>query len=497
MKRRGFKPTLSTYSSLLTIFTKIESWQTRGKLLQTVDKVYSQYLEYVATVKATNPQSPEISSIPATLYMTCLSRAGEYARTFDVLNSLDEEGPLSANHITYTTMFRTMYRQGTAEEEDEVQAQKNRERAASDARFLWRQLTKRIEGGTNIKVDARLISSVIQVLALGRPADHIVAFDILRDYAGLAKPGETAQPARVEVSPPLVQDVLWLCNRAQKYRICVHFVQQLMERQPDVLDRGHIDHVLQAYGQLSALGSLTEAARALQTLEWLLERSLTAKDNRLRPGLATYTLVLTVCWRAKDWESALRTFELMTGLRGEAFVDGATGKPEAPAGTRSIKPGAAAMSCLARTALECGDRAAMRQCARIIAHLGVTQILAPTEDGERAAEVAAQQRPGGNAGASFAQERTFYTHKAARAVQELVDVLVPRKTEGARRLTAEEREWVGVRSEAKTFLIEQREHRPRGTPQLEETPLGSAAGLAAMDSVVEWDRIHREQKGAR
>ncbi|KAH9846973.1 hypothetical protein C2E23DRAFT_742879 [Lenzites betulinus] len=500
MKRRGLKPNLATYASLMAAFQKVDSWEKRSKLFKSVQNVYKHYLDYLAAVKEHNPTSPEISLAPINMYISILRKIGDYAQAFDVYNALDEDGPLSPDRITYTIMLRTIYQRSiTAEDENQ---EKIRERCASDARLLWRQLTKRLDGGSKLGVDPMVIGSVLQVLALGRPADHIVAFDIIRDYLGLAKPGETALPAQVPLSSPLIQDVLWLCNKAQKYRLCVHFGNHLMDTQPHLLDHGHFDHILTAYGSLSATGSVTEASRALQTLEWMLEREKT-HGARLRPGQATYTLVLVVCWRAKDWESALRTVELMTGLHAEDFADGAkptaadSDDPAPPAKGPGSGPGkrpmpdAAAMSCLVRTALESGDEPTLRQCARLLHRLGLARCLAPAE-GSSAHDDAKRT------GARFGKDRTFYAHKVAQAVVELVDVLVPRKTESSRaRLTPAEREWVALRSEARTFLIEQREHRPRGTPQMEEQPLGSAAGLAAMDSVVEWDRISREQKSAR
>ncbi|KAI0832487.1 hypothetical protein BC628DRAFT_1335602 [Trametes gibbosa] len=500
MKRRGFKTNLSTYGSLMAAFNKVDSWHNRSKLFCAVQNVYKHYLDYIATVKEHNPSSPEISVVPINIYITILSKNGNYSEAFDVYNALEEEGPLSPDLITYTTMLRTMYRRSLMVE-DEEQVTNIRERCASDARLLWRQLTKRIEGGSDIGLDAIVISSVLQVLALGRPADHIIAFDIIRDYLGLAKPGETAPVAQVELSAPLVQDILWLCNKAQKYRLCLHFVQQLMDRRPGLLDRGHFDHVLTAYGSLSAMGSVTEASRALQTVEWMLEREKT-DGPRIRPGLATYTLVLVVCWRAKDWETAIRTVELMTGLRAEDFSDEGTRLPARADSTNAppangngkrvrFTPDAAAMSCLVRTALESGDEPSMRQCARVVHKLGLAQCLTP------APERAPPPAHGMRTGARFGRDHTFYAHKVAQAVVELVDVLVPKKKDGSPPLAAEERAWVAMRSDARTFLIEQREHRPRGTPQMEEQPLGSAAGLAAMDSVVEWDRISREQKSAR
>ncbi|KAI0677483.1 hypothetical protein C8Q78DRAFT_1159874 [Trametes maxima] len=494
MKRRGFKPILTTYATLMGAFNKVDSWEGRTKLLQDVHKIYESYLEYIATVKEHNPQSPEISTMPCNAYIQILSRAGDYQRMFDVYNGMDAEGPFSPDRITYTNMLRAMYSRGVSASGDDEQIQKIRERAASDARLIWRHYMKRLEANPDIGIDALSISSIVQPLTFGRPADHIVAFDIIREYCGLAKPGETAPPAQVELSRPLVQDILWLCNTAQKPRLCVHFVQHLMAHQPDILDHGHFDHVLTAYGSLSTMGTFTEASHALQVLEWMLEREVTSElGPRLRPGLTAYTLVLTVCWRAKDWDTALRTFELMTGYRAADFADGATGGiPQMTQRSqgRNLTPDAAAMSCLVRTALETGDPAAQRQCARIVCRLGAAPLLTAEDkdDGGRRAH---------RVGVRFQRDQAYYAHKMARAVVELVDALVPKKTEDAPPLGPEEREWVAVRSEAKGFLSAHREHRPKSTPRLEEQPLGSAAGLAATDSAVEWARIHREQKSAR
>ncbi|KAI0650675.1 hypothetical protein C8Q79DRAFT_899998 [Trametes meyenii] len=495
MKRRGFKPILSTYATLMGAFNKVDSWAERTKLLEDVHKVYENYLEYVSTVKEHNPRSPEISTMPCNAYIQILSRAGDYRRMFDAYNGMDEEGPLSPDRITYTTMLRGMYYRGLFASGDKEEIQKIRERGASDARLIWRHYIKRLEANPDIGVDALTISSIVQPLTFGRPADHIVAFDIVREFCGLAKPGETAPPARVELSRALVQDILWLCNTAQKPRICVHFVQHLMAHQPDILDHGHFDHMLTAYGSLSTMGTFTEASHALQVLEWMLEREVTNKHaHRLRPSLSTYTLILTVCWRAKDWDTALRTFELMTGYRAADFADGTTSRtPQMTPRSqgRNLAPDAAAMSCLVRTALETGDPAALRQCARIVCRLGAARLLT-AEDKD-----AGGRRPAHRVGVRFQRDQAYYAHKMARALVELVDALVPKKTEDSPRLGPEEREWVAARSEAKSFLSAHRERRPKSTPQLEEQPLGSAAGLAATDSAVEWARIHREQKSAK
>ncbi|CDO76250.1 hypothetical protein BN946_scf184470.g8 [Trametes cinnabarina] len=291
MKRRGFKPNLITFATLMGAFAKISSWEKHTKLYESVHKTYQAFLDFIDAVKEHNPQSPQIAVAPVDAYIRVLARAADYQRAFDVWNALDEDGPLSPGIRTYSAMlFVCCLRGQTASGET---AQSVRERAASDARLIWRQLVKRMERDESLVPDVILIDIMIRCLALGRPADHIVAFDILRDYVGLAKPGETAPPAQVELSPILLQDVLFLCQMAQKPRLCVHFVQQLMETQPTILDNGHMEQVLTAYGTLGAMGAITDASRALQTVEWMIEREVVhGEGTRIRPGLATFTLVL-------------------------------------------------------------------------------------------------------------------------------------------------------------------------------------------------------------
>ncbi len=490
MKRRGFKPVLRTFTSLMGAFLRVPSWEERTKLLQNVHKTYDNFLEYIELVKTHDPESPECSIAPINAYLSILSRAGQQQRMFDVYNALDQSGPLAPTIVTYTVVCGALGHSSMATHGDTPEAQDLRERNASDARLVWRQLTKRLgEDDTSVRVDAHLISSLIPVLALGRPADQVVAFDILREYVGLAKPVETAPKATAERSGALLSDVLWLCNASKKHRLCVHFVQQLITQASPVLDRGHMDHVLAAYGALAATGSTTEAARALQMLEWMIEQEVTRdRGHLIRPGLSTYTLVLVACWRAKDWESTMRTFELMTGYRASDFADGATEYPQQVARTqgKNILPDAAAASCIARAAFETGDEAAMRQCLRIAHHLNLTKYLSAEK--EEALPEPSRVAP------RFKKDTAFYAHKMASALVGIVDALVPKRTEGSRRLAPEERHFVAIRSAARSFLIAQRHQRLGETPALEEQLLGSEQSLSAMDDAVQWERISREQK---
>ncbi|KAJ8461975.1 hypothetical protein ONZ51_g11205 [Trametes cubensis] len=149
MKRRGFKPNLRTYATLMGEFISVNSWAERTKMAEDVHKIYRSFLEYIDTVKAHNPSSPEISVLPVNAYIRVLSKMGDYQRMFDVWNALDEEGPFSPDAYTYTNMFKSMYLRAASKEG----SQADRERAASDARLIWRHLSKRVENGSSVVAD--------------------------------------------------------------------------------------------------------------------------------------------------------------------------------------------------------------------------------------------------------------------------------------------------------------------------------------------------------
>jgi len=157
-------------------------------------------------------------------------------------------------------------------------------------------------------------------------------------------------------------------------------VKQVMERPErlggvSILDRGHMEEILKAYVAVSASGSAGESYQALQTLEWMLRQEITGRNGpKIRPATTTFNLVLMACWRGADWDSAVRTFELMTGYSRRDFVDGRDmsrrPKLEKRSKGRNIVPDAEGMSSIVRTALASGERANMRQALRMITQIG-------------------------------------------------------------------------------------------------------------------------------
>ncbi|OBZ76233.1 hypothetical protein A0H81_04014 [Grifola frondosa] len=486
MKRRGFSPTIKTYTTMFGGLSTVQEWSKHTKLLEQVHTLFENYVQYVQSIKERDPSSPDLNVGPIAVYIRILASAGLYQRIFDVYYAMDEEGPLAPTKYTYTAMFQSLSDR-RASPDGGRDERGIRDQNASDAKVLWRSMIKRSQKSPIFEPDAFLITSALRVFALGRPADQLFAFDIIRDYLGFAKPGEDPLPPKVELERPLLSDVLWLCNLTRKYRICTYFAQQVMDGHLKagaraVLDRGHIEQVLTAYGALAAMGTMNESRQALRALEWMLEQDRNRRDDQLRPGLSTYTLVLAACWRGADWESAMRTFELMSGYHAEDFADGEDGQPPATlrmdqrAAGKNVLPDPAAMSFIVRIALASNDPPTMRQCLRIVDHLGV----------DRWSDV--DREDGGRVAAQYYKDQSFYAGKTASAMVELIDKVVPKDTER----TVEHERWLGLRGVAKRLLREQPQSRK--TPFLEQQPLGSERGLLATDSAVEWELATRQSR---
>ncbi|KAF9820964.1 hypothetical protein IEO21_00941 [Rhodonia placenta] len=385
-----------------------------------------------------------------------------------------DEGPLAPNQFTFAALFRGLSWRRATSGGPEAQAAMCA-RNASDVKLLWRQMLKIAEKNPQFEFDSHLITPAISALTSGSPSDQLFAFDIVRDYLGLTKPGETPQPPRVQLSTHLLGEVLYLCNSSQKYRLGVHFFRQVVDH-PDnraIITHRHVETVIRLFAGMSMMGSDEASAQALETLEWLLQEEASARNAvELRPTILTFSLVLNVCWRNGDWASATRTFELMTGYNPDDFADGSRVKePEMQKRSpgRNIKLDTPAMAHIAHTALASQELANMRQCLRIIDHIGAERLL------HRPKALVDQSKS-----SQFMNDLEYYLAKLAKDLMEIVDEVVAKEPEMC---SEEERErWKKIKSQAKEC---RRYARPTRTPHTEESPLGSQRGLDATASAVD------------
>lgn len=487
MKRRGFAPNLRTYGTLFQGYAQIEDWTVYTQQLENTYKLWDNYIELVNTHKLQGSDPHEIVSNPTTAYISILGKAGQWQRFFDVYNTISLDGPLLPCVFTYTAVLEALdsRRQLPGFTDAQVYSQN-----ASDAKLIWKQIVKASEK-LGFAVDSHLARSILRILSRGGPSDHLFAYDIIREYLGLSPPGQPPVKAKIPLNQFLLEPVLNLCVRAQKPSLCLHYLQQAMETEPGVVTGSHCDIALYANAMQAAKGSLSESTRALEIVSWMLTQdALAAVSTRsdtlpLRPRLKTLRLALVACWRGADWENAARIFERLTRYDVSKFADGRRDlHPEDTARLkgRRMEPDVSTMSLLARSALASGDVAHMRQCLRLVGHMG-TAIL-----------------EGKNLNAQEGEhDREVLYHRAtyAQAVVDLANAAL--KTDGAEgyAITGEEKKrWESLKKASKQQLSQHPEWRHVSPPTLEASSLGSVRGMTAMDAHVDFQMTHRHLKSS-
>ena len=489
MKRRGFKPNSRTYNVLFSGLSRIEDWKEYNVQFKNAQTLWQGFLQHIERLKKIDPNHTGITPNPAAFYISILTANGEYNAAFDVLNDLDDEGPFSPTEFVYSKLFQGIYsRTQLVPGDQENVAYRN----ASDVKLLWKNLVKRATKNPEL-VSSHAITHSIRALAKGRPADQLYAFDLAREFLGLSKPGEEAPQRRLEVAPIALDSVLQLCITTQKYRLCVHYVQQLIDEAianeaKCVVDTKHMDKVLQSYAAMTGAGSVGESDRAVETIKWM--HLYHALGWNVKPGPNTYGWGLMSCWRGGDWASATRIAELMTGCHAEDFTDGSQNSslPRLDDRTKNKRavPDVRDMSCLLRAALASGELANMRQCLRMAAFFGDLRSTGQIKSIDLylalddLANTPAAKR-----------ENSFYSMKVVSTMADILKLVLDGTKPEAD--TPEMKTWRELRTKTKKIL--QESTKPAGgTPYHEHQPLGSATSLEATGRFVDYDMATRSQK---
>jgi hypothetical protein len=509
MKRRGFKPNIRTFSSMLSGYARKPdfTWKDSQKQLENMHSVYSNLITLLDIIgkqgKIPDNDLEYLSSARAS-YIKVLGAAGLHQRVFDVYNAMEASGPLAPDRIVFTAVFKALAtrKEGTHGsnnsdiDPDDMVARPSQQSApfqnASDVKLLWRQMLKLFDTNTQrgmgerFSIDSFLLSEALLILARGRPSDQAFGLELISEHLELTVPGE-AGSSRDAVLAPLkalphllnahtLNAALSLANETRRFRLTTQFFQQVVDleetlkaksrRSTDVhdsihiIDRGHTEHVLTAWAWIPR-----EAGQALETLRWMLRR-VALGDGRVRPEPSTYAHVLVAAWRSQDWNVAAATWELMTGYRVKSFAAGREADaPEreraAPAKTH-IDPNPEHISALVKTALATRYNEGVAQtCLRMLEAIHVDKLLS----GAAAKE-----------GLVLSRRHKFFLVKLAESMPALVEQAVPfRKQEGSEAgrpsRTEEERRWLALSAKAKESVarlarfLQSREEKSESEPK--------------------------------
>ncbi|KAF9055258.1 hypothetical protein BDZ89DRAFT_938618 [Hymenopellis radicata] len=369
MKRRGFSPTTRTYHTMFNGLVRIEDWAAYPKQLKNAESLFQHYMRHIESVHAHSPKSPELSSSPLALYLKLLGDAGRYQEIFDVYYNLDPKGPITPDHMVFTAMFQAL---SPLKIPYGMDSESTATQNASSAKLLWTQMIK-VAKKTEFTIDAHLVASAIIALSKGRSSDQEFAFGIVREYLGLAvEAPDKKQPAPIDLSPPAFGAVLLLCQSSDKQALAFDLFKQVKKRRDasEIIDHGHVNEVFKARQAIDPAPQNAEFEVGI--LDWMLVSEAVKASNKdrketLRPQMTTFLLALNACWRTKDYPSAIKAFQMMTGYQGHDFSDGVEKTPKFERYSHLLLPVTSEnASLLVRTALASENRAFMRQALRLL-----------------------------------------------------------------------------------------------------------------------------------
>lgn len=431
MKRRGFSPTTRTFQTFFNGLSRIEDWSIYPKQLTNARSLYDAYQRHVSSIKKHDPSNPELLIDPLAGYIRILGNAGRYQEVFDIYYAMDHEGPLSPNQFIFTAMFHAIVAAKNNVSEGSA-------KVAADARLLWNQMIKASTRSPGFTIDSFSIVAALNALAGGNQVDHDLAFQITAKYFGLIPDKPKSSDGILPLQPESFAAILKLCNQTKRYEVCSQFLRQVRRRQEEtggvsIIDRLHVEEVLR--GELASGGS-DVAYHALETLEWMLRQEIIgANGPKIRPALSTYNIVVQACQRDAAWNSATRTFDLMTGYHSHDFMDGSvadTPKQDKRGPGRSFFPNAEFMSWMVRTALTTRNPANIRQSLRMVDYLGFETIFNAQGAGELR-----------NTANKSLKNKAFFGSKFASVVAEAVEFVLDKKVYYARQHEAQKWKMLG------------------------------------------------------
>jgi hypothetical protein len=319
-------PNIRTYATMMSGYATVDNWGDLTRQLSSVDSVYEQLKEHLEKSRnlVDDPAGDSGASFilyPIALYISVLGKAGKYQRAFDVFHGLDTDGPLAPHPKIYSSLLCTLAdRVRSADVDSEVI-----EQSVSEAKYVWRRHMRSLDKQPQHHIEPRSVDAVIKILSCGKPADHELMFDILRDICGLPRLDDNPPPSQEEkkvvvVVPPtkwILKSTLDGCIAADRPDLVVHYAQSVMNNRElrPILYARDLYRLIRAH--MALLGkeeegpvSLSRSQNVLAWLEWMVAQDHHQGEQTL-PNKFTLASAFELCYRCQDMPSALRVARVM------------------------------------------------------------------------------------------------------------------------------------------------------------------------------------------
>ncbi len=160
--------------------------------------------------------------------------------------------------------------------------------------------------------------------------------------------------------------------------------------------------------------------------------------------MSTYNLALLTAFRAADWPTATKTFDLMTGFHCHDFMDGVeSDSPRLDKARPRLPPTAENVSLMLRTAFATENRANMRQALRMVDFFGIKELASNSWREE------SRERPKSK---KAMKDLHFYSQKLATTVVDALAHIFSHSTKGDRMVPQDRERWLRLKAEATRYL---------------------------------------------
>jgi hypothetical protein len=446
MKRRGFIPNIRTYATMMSGYATVDDWEPCPKQLELVHSLYGhlkQHIERTDNLIDDPAGESGVSFVlyPIALYISILGKAGSYQKAFDVFHGLDTDGPLAPHPKIYSSLLSVLADRTDVDAEAIAQS-------VNEAKYVWRRLQRSLDRQPHQEIEPRSVEAIIRILSRGKPSDHELMFDILRDICGLPHPDEgrpdrpspPSQKKRISPTVWILNEVLDGCLAAGRPDMAVHYAQSVMNARElhPILRARHLHKLLRAHHILLAKeegpGSPSRAQNAASWVEWMVLQDHHSRD-KTTPNEPTFMSALELCHRCQDTSSALRIAHVVLDL-----IPSGGGGGGSDGGNLLVKT----WENLFRLAATAASPDEKRQCLKLLdTYPQVHAVWKPILDFKWLAR----------------QERKVHVSLALHIVQVLQTVLPSPDHEGAERLDAAEiKKWSDLRRWAESFLAKTQRH---------------------------------------
>ncbi|KAG9000626.1 hypothetical protein FRB94_009583 [Tulasnella sp. JGI-2019a] len=425
MKKRGFVPTGRNYTAILSGYNKLPDLT--PKQWERVNKIWEHYNSYLEACRGRNGvEGSEVLS-PHVPYFEMLGRLGEHDRMVSIFESMDPIGPLAPDKFLCTAVLGQIARRRHMDgmQRDDVYA--------GNASVIAKIADRMLQGGM---IDSFAMCSILRGLVKGKDEHLELAWDILSKQVGSMSNPNVLVDSATQIDHFLFDVILELCCATDRHDLAIDLVDRAIKskKMKTTVTRSHIHYALDALSYRAAaydpkppslpdIRSPTPAQsssttsppspspspmhiksseKALSLLEFTLLEAYSGHPKDILPNISTYHRVFVIAWRTNDWITAIRVFQIMTGLDPAHFSDASfQGTPKSSKSPRTVVDmDAQCLSYLVRIACARDEVPLIKMALRISNHYDMGKMSSGLKGG------------GGDV--------AFYRYKHAAAMQEAI-----------------------------------------------------------------------------